>query len=159
MLKLLLSVTLFLVFSPQGFAQKGSQAIPVVRVSPIYPADALEAKKEGWVTVQFEITPQGAVDNPYVIESSPAKVFDRAALEAILKFKFKPRVVDGVAVRSTATQTIEFALQNNQSHNPQLDLSSFPSNELLFELSSLKMKLKYSNTLSVIELSSGKLIW
>jgi protein TonB len=39
-------------------------------------------------------------------------LFDREAIRAILKWKFKPRVVDGEAVERRATQTIDFKLEN-----------------------------------------------
>ena len=67
---------------------------------------------EGFVTVQFTITETGSVTSPRVLESSPPRVFDRAAMRAILRWKFKPRIIDGVAVSRTATQTLDFTLDN-----------------------------------------------
>jgi protein TonB len=49
---------------------------------------------------------------PRVIEASPARIFNREAIRAILNWKFKPRVVDGVAVDRQATQLIEFTLDD-----------------------------------------------
>ncbi|WP_395374364.1 energy transducer TonB [Marinicella sp. W31] len=92
-----------------NMSQEGG-VIPVVRIAPQYPRKALIAKIEGWVKVQFTITPGGAVSNPKVIDSKPARIFDREAIRAILKFKFKPKIVDGTAVEQLATQTIEFEL-------------------------------------------------
>jgi len=45
-----------------------------------------------------------------VIKAEPASVFNDAALKAILKWKFKPKLVDGQAVERQATQEIEFKL-------------------------------------------------
>lgn len=84
--------------------------IPIVVISPLYPHDAAIAGIEGWVEVEFTITATGTVKNPRVIDARPARVFNREAIRAILKWKFKPRVVDGVAVDRQATQTIEFTL-------------------------------------------------
>jgi protein TonB len=84
--------------------------IPIVRIAPQYPRKALMAKIEGWVKVKFTITPTGTVSNPEVVDAKPRRIFDREAIRAILKFKFKPKVVDGQGVEQVATQTIEFDL-------------------------------------------------
>ncbi|MBY6205931.1 energy transducer TonB [Halomonas denitrificans] len=87
--------------------------VPLVRIQPQYPRDAAMNQIEGYVRVQFTITETGAVTNPRVIDAEPPRVFDRAALRAILRWKFKPRIVDGVAVARTATQTIDFNLDGS----------------------------------------------
>jgi len=86
--------------------------VPLVRIAPQYPRDAQMNMIEGFVTIEFTITETGSVRNPRVIESKPPRVFDREAIRAILRWKFKPRVVDGVAVERQATQTIEFDLDD-----------------------------------------------
>ncbi len=100
-----------------NFAQVDRNAegdiIPLVRIQPQYPRQAAIAKLEGWVKVEFTITAIGTVKDPKVIEAEPSRVFDREAIRAILKWKFKPRVVDGVAVDRRATQIIEFKLDPN----------------------------------------------
>lgn len=84
--------------------------IPIVTIAPNYPRKALIAKIEGWVDVEFTITELGTVVNPKVVDSKPARIFDREAMRAILKYKFKPKVVDGTAMTQVATQRIEFKL-------------------------------------------------
>jgi protein TonB len=84
--------------------------IPIVRINPMYPRDAQIRGLEGWVKLEFTITEVGTVKNPKVVEADPPRVFNREALRAILKWKFKPRVIDGVAVERTATQTLDFTL-------------------------------------------------
>lgn len=84
--------------------------IPIVRIAPQYPRKALMAKIEGWVKVKFTITPTGTVSNPEVVDAKPRRIFDREAIRAILKFKFKPKIVNGQGVEQVATQTIEFEL-------------------------------------------------
>lgn len=86
--------------------------IPLVRIQPIYPREAAIRRIEGWVQIEFTITPAGTVKDPRVIDSDPPRLFDREAIRAILKWKFKPRVVDGQAVERRATQTIDFKLEN-----------------------------------------------
>ncbi len=84
--------------------------IPLVRIQPQYPRRAAIAKIEGYVTVEFTITETGSVTDPTVIDAKPPRVFDREAIRAILKWKFKPRVVDGQAISRRATQTLDFKL-------------------------------------------------
>ncbi len=69
--------------------------LPIVKVAPTYPARALERGIEGWVLVEFTVTEIGAVKDPKVIEYEPSTIFNQAALKAVLKFKFKPRIVNG----------------------------------------------------------------
>ena len=89
--------------------------IPIVVIRPMYPRDAAMKGLEGWVKVEFTITAIGTVKDPRVIDSKPPRVFNREAIRAILKWKFKPRVVDGVAVDRTATQIIDFSLDQSGS--------------------------------------------
>lgn len=84
--------------------------IPIVRIEPTYPRDALLRGIEGWVRVRFTIMPDGSVMNPSVVASEPPRVFDREATRAILRWKFRPRIVDGQAVSREAEQTIEFQM-------------------------------------------------
>jgi protein TonB len=89
--------------------------IPIVVIRPMYPRDAAMKGQEGWVKVEFTITAIGTVKNPRVIDAKPPRVFNREAIRAILKWKFKPRVVDGVAVDRSATQIIDFSLDQSGS--------------------------------------------
>ncbi|MDX1516346.1 MAG: TonB family protein [Woeseiaceae bacterium] len=68
--------------------------VAVVRVEPSYPPRAAEQNLEGWVLVEFDVTADGLVSDPRVIESSH-RVFEKAALRAAQKFRFKAKVVDG----------------------------------------------------------------
>ncbi len=88
----------------------GSELIPLVRIPPKYPMRAAMGRIEGWVKVKFTITETGTVKDATVAESKPPRVFDRAALRAIVKWKFKPKMVDGKAVSQRALQLLEFRL-------------------------------------------------
>ncbi|MBT8059816.1 MAG: energy transducer TonB [Gammaproteobacteria bacterium] len=87
--------------------------IPIVVISPMYPREAAISGTEGWVKVEFTITESGTVKNPRVVDANPARIFNREAIRAILKWKFKPRVVDGIAVERKATQVIDFTLDDS----------------------------------------------
>jgi protein TonB len=87
--------------------------LPLVRVAPDYPPRALASGTEGWVQVQFSITPTGTVRDPVVVASEPGSVFDEAALKAIARWRYNPRVEGGQAVERVGLQTvIRFALEN-----------------------------------------------
>ena len=87
--------------------------IPVVVIRPMYPREAAIAGTQGWVKVEFTITEVGTVKDPRVVDARPPRVFNREAIRAILKWKFKPRVVDGIAVERRATQVIDFTLDES----------------------------------------------
>jgi protein TonB len=74
--------------------------LPIVRVAPVYPARALSRGLEGFVDLEFFVTEAGTVRDPVVIQST-SSLFERAAISAVLKFKYKPRVVAGVKTRIT----------------------------------------------------------
>ena len=77
-----------------GFTQDG-EYLPIVKVAPIYPRRAQTRGIEGYVVLEFVVTKTGAVRDPVVVEAKPPGIFDRAAANAALKFKYKPKVVNG----------------------------------------------------------------
>lgn len=93
-----------------GFGGDG-EYLPIVKVQPVYPRRALQRGIEGYVIVEFTVTSNGSVRDPLVIESNPPKIFDNAAIKAALKFKYKPRVIDGTAIEVPGVQNkITFAI-------------------------------------------------
>ncbi|MEN8179747.1 MAG: energy transducer TonB [Pseudomonadota bacterium] len=90
--------------------EENAELIPLAMIAPMYPRKAALEGKEGWVKLEFTVTKLGTVKDVKVLGSKPRRVFDRAAMKAILKWKFKPRVIDGKAVERRATQVIEFNL-------------------------------------------------
>lgn len=87
-----------------------NEVVPLVRIPPKYPRVAARRGIEGVVTVTFIITKEGTVRDPEVVDAKPANVFNDEALAAILRWKFKPKLVDGQPVERQATQEIEFKL-------------------------------------------------
>jgi len=78
--------------------------LPIVKVAAVYPRRAQARGIEGFVVVEFVVSKTGAVKEPVVIAAKPEGVFERAALDAVVKFKYKPRVVDGVAMEVAGVQ-------------------------------------------------------
>jgi protein TonB len=79
--------------------------LPIVKVAPIYPQRALSRGIEGYCVVQYTVTRQGTIRDPFVIEDQcTSSLFHRASIQAALKFKYKPRVLDGQAVEVPGVQ-------------------------------------------------------
>ena len=81
-----------------------AEYMPIVRVVPMYPRQAALLGLEGYVIVSFTVTTNGSVKDCVIVESSNA-IFNRSAVQAALKFKYKPRLVDGVAMEVHDVQT------------------------------------------------------
>jgi protein TonB len=94
-----------------GDVASDADAVPVVRVNPQYPPRAAERGIEGWVELRFTISAAGKVIDAEVTRSHPGNVFDRAALRAVRKWKYNPKVEDGEPVaRPGVTVRLEFEL-------------------------------------------------
>jgi len=85
-------------------AGSDSDIVPLVRVDPEYPARAKQQGIEGWVELKFTITPAGTVQDAVVTAARPSYVFDRAALQAVRKWRYSPKVENGVAVARTGVR-------------------------------------------------------
>jgi protein TonB len=66
------------------------------------------AKVEGTVEVSVVIDEHGNVGKAEVVRSIPQ--LDKAAIEAVRKWKYAPTVVNGVAVPVTMVVAVTFAL-------------------------------------------------
>jgi periplasmic protein TonB len=63
------------------------------------------------VILEYTVTKQGTVRDPVVIESS-SSLFERAAIQSALRYKYKPRVVDGQPIEVPGVRTrITFELE------------------------------------------------
>lgn len=78
---------------------------------PVYPPRALRNGIEGWVELEFTVTEAGAVGDILVLDSRPAGVFERAAIEAVASWRFRPRAVNGRPVQQRSAITIRFEVE------------------------------------------------
>lgn len=79
--------------------------LPIVKVAPIYPNRALTRGIEGFCVVMYTVTNLGTTKDPVVIEDQcTSSLFHRASINAALKFKYKPRILDGQAVEVPGVQ-------------------------------------------------------
>lgn len=79
--------------------------VALVRVKPVYPISASRKGLEGYVIVQFDVLTDGYVANISIIESSH-RVFESEAVKAAQRFRFKPKVVNGVPQVSSGIQNL-----------------------------------------------------
>ena len=97
---------------PGGMNIAEGDYLPIVRVAPVYPARALSRGLEGYVDLSFTVTAAGTVRDPIILFST-SSLFERAASRAVLKFKYKPRVVDGIPVDVPNVKTrISFQIED-----------------------------------------------
>jgi protein TonB len=85
------------------FAVDG-EYLPIVRVEPLYPRRAQTRGIEGYCDMEFTVTRTGEVTNAVAMECS-SSVFRSASEKAVLKWKYKPRVVNGDPIDSPGVQT------------------------------------------------------
>jgi protein TonB len=98
-----------------GAGGSDRDVVPLVRVDPDYPPRARQRGIEGYVDIEFSISPVGTVQNPRVIGANPSFVFDRAALRAVRKWKYNPKIEGGVAVPRHGIQVrLRFELGSNR---------------------------------------------
>jgi periplasmic protein TonB len=80
--------------------------IPLVRINPDYPPRAVSRGIEGYVIVQFTITATGMVKDVIVVDAKPKGTFDDAAVRAVQRWRYNPKVEEGVAVERVGVQTM-----------------------------------------------------
>jgi TonB family protein len=70
-------------------AQDAAAPMPLVRIAPNYPADALVARQEGSVELAFTIAANGSVKDVVVVTST-APEFEASAVAALLRWRYLP---------------------------------------------------------------------
>ena len=80
--------------------------LPLVAIAPQYPTRAVQRGITGWCLVSFTVDGQGNVnaDTIIVVDAEPPNIFNRSSGRAAARFKFQPRVIDGVGVSVPGVQ-------------------------------------------------------
>lgn len=73
---------------------------PLSTPAPTYPVEALRAAVQGEVQVEFTVSPDGSVSDARVVRADPPRVFDRAAVAAVRRWRFEP-IAEPVTTRRT----------------------------------------------------------
>jgi periplasmic protein TonB len=87
-----------------GLSASDGEYLPIVKVAPIYPRRAQTRGIEGYCIIEYVVTKTGSIRDPQAVDCKPSGIFERASLKASLKFKYKPRVVDGEAIEVAGVQ-------------------------------------------------------
>lgn len=88
--------------------------IPLSMLPPQYPPNARARNVEGWVDVVFSIDTRGLVDDAWVVDSEPPEIFDRAATDATMRWRFRPMEEDGEPVAALRRIRVNFSLEQNR---------------------------------------------
>ncbi len=97
---------------PKGIGLSDGEIQPIRKFKPAYPRGPQSRGIEGYVIVEFTVNKMGAVENAVVIESTNS-AFEKSSLRAVAKYKYKPRVIDGVAVETSGVmEKISFKLED-----------------------------------------------
>lgn len=88
-----------------GLQVTDGEYLPIVKVAPQYPRRALSRGIEGYVILEYTVTKQGTVRDPVIIEADPPNIFNKAATRSALRYKYKPRVVDGEPIEVDGVRT------------------------------------------------------
>lgn len=92
-------------------ANSGTFAVPVIRVEPTYPRGPLNRGQEGWVILSYVVQPDGTVADPIIDDSSGILAFEKSAMKAVTKWKFRPATWNGEPVEQCRTKVkMTFAL-------------------------------------------------
>lgn len=83
--------------STKGFNSNDGEYLPIFRAPPVYPRRAQERGMCGWVELVYTVTAAGGVRDA-VVTASSSSMFERAAIKAAEKYKYKPRQVGGKPV-------------------------------------------------------------
>jgi protein TonB len=90
--------------STSGMSSGDGEYLPIVKVAPIYPRRAQTRGISGYCIVEYTVTTSGAIRDPVAVDCQPSGVFEKASVKASLKFKYKPRVVDGEPIEVAGVQ-------------------------------------------------------
>ena len=97
-----------------GDASGYSDLIPLVRIAPQYPRQAARDRIEGYVVVEITVNPDGTVKSARPIDAKPRGVFESAAVQSVLRWKFRPKVEDGKPIEFKGIQRMDFNLEGDK---------------------------------------------
>ncbi|MBZ6074657.1 energy transducer TonB [Aeromonas schubertii] len=83
---------------------------PLQRIEPIYPYRAQQAGIEGEVTLKFVVDPNGQVQDVTIVSANPRGQFERAAMQALRKWRYQARKGETGAIAQVVT--LKFRLES-----------------------------------------------
>ena len=91
-------------------AMAGSDPVPLDRPAPRYPPEALRNREAGTVLLRVEVGADGVPTSVSVQRSSHSRALDRAAAEAVRRWRFRPAQRDGQPVAGSVQVPVSFDL-------------------------------------------------
>ncbi len=88
-----------------------SPLMPIIRLRPMYPMRARMLGIEGWVKVKFLVNKNGQTSDIQIIQAKPKGFFEKATIDAISRWRFKPPTVNGEPVKVIVETTIRYKLE------------------------------------------------
>jgi periplasmic protein TonB len=85
-----------------------TQGLLIHKVQPAYPPLARQARIQGSVVLQADISKNGTIENLHVISGHP--MLTGAALEAVKQWRYKPYILNGEPVEVETQVTVNFTL-------------------------------------------------
>ena len=79
----------------------------LTQVKPAYPPLAKQARIQGVVVLEAEISKEGTIDNLKVITGHPLLI--QSAIDAVKQWRYKPTLLNGEPVAVVTTITVNFA--------------------------------------------------
>jgi periplasmic protein TonB len=89
-------------------SQGVTQGLLIRKVQPNYPPLARQARIQGSVLLQAEISKDGSIENLHLISGHP--MLAPAAIEAVKQWKYKPYILNGEPVEVETQITVNFTL-------------------------------------------------
>tara|TARA_B110000116_G_scaffold270918_1_gene290223 strand:- start:284 stop:634 length:351 start_codon:yes stop_codon:yes gene_type:complete len=87
-------------FSPDSYgkvvrSEKIALGLPIHSPAAKYPSWQLAKRQNGWVLLEYTILTNGRTHNVHVVDSSPTKIFDQSAIDAVQQYRYQPIQQDG----------------------------------------------------------------
>lgn len=92
-----------------AIAGNNTSPVPISRPPPVYPREAMRRGIGGSVRVQVTVAPDGSVERMDVAQSSGNRYLDRAAMDAVRRWRFNPAMRNGQPVSETVVIPVEFS--------------------------------------------------
>ncbi|CAM3946556.1 energy transducer TonB [Pseudoalteromonas byunsanensis] len=90
--------------------QEDIEQTPLYRIEPEYPTRAARARKDGWVDLEFTVTPEGFVEDITVLDKEHGEMFVKNSIKALKDWRYAPKFVDGVAVSARTSVRLAFKM-------------------------------------------------
>jgi TonB family protein len=104
------------------FPAASDDRVPLQRIPPDYPVQALSRELEGWCLMTFDVAPDGVVDAASVSADCTFDTFAEPSKRAVTRWCFSPMPADGdPAARRGLQSLIEFNIYEDEVAAPPVE--------------------------------------